>query len=116
MSKQQDYATLEGVPEEVDSPKRVSLRTGFAILASSVMVTFALAAMYYGLRAEIADNAELTKRAIKAIDDLKDMSFVEADRYTGAFYVLNKDKFPDLKIPRPSSVRDGDISVYGAPR
>jgi len=60
--------------------------------------------------AQIEMKSAIESMRISGLDDR--YRGKDADRTFSVFRSLNQDKFPDLKVPKPTSVRDGQVEIY----
>jgi len=102
----------------IKKPMGLSPHTLAAIVSSAIVITGAVVGTWVSTinRIERLADAQVDIRtAIEAmrISGLDDRyRGRDADRTFSIFRTLNKDKFPELQVPKPTSVRDGQVEIY----
>jgi hypothetical protein len=107
-----------------EAPVHTTVRTSFAILAGFGSVVLAISGLFWAQQKTNDAMEQSLKNSIESQSDrfddfaerlisLQETSYKEADSFAGTFYLLNRAALPQLRVPRPSSVRNGVPEVFG---
>jgi len=102
----------------IKKPVGMSPHSLAAILSSAIAITAVIVGTWVSTINRIERLADAQVDIKTAIDVIRMTSMhdqyqgKDADRSFSVFRSLNQDKFPEMKVPKPTSVRDGQVEIY----
>jgi hypothetical protein len=118
MTPPPDVGTQLLAEDIVHRPVGMTPHTLAAIIAASVSITAIVVGTWLSTINRIDDVVSAQLRLESAVDALAKSGTddryrgKDADRTMSFFRSLNADKYPDMKVPIPTSVRDGQVEVF----